>query len=422
MKDRGMKITALETIHLPEYPSILFVAVHTDLGITGYADTCYMPDAVAGYIHGFAAPMLLGHDPLAIELHWRRLYEVIAHIVGKGAELRGLSAIDVCLWDIFGQAAGLPIWQLLGGAARDRIRTYNTCGGPGYGRAAKGGTGYGTENADGPLEDLAGFMERPGELALELLEEGITGMKLWPFDFVAHYPGGMDNWRSFRGMFDPNIRSLGGHDITSGDLRRGLEPFRKIRDSVGDRMEIMVEGHGLWSLPAALRIARALEEFRPAWLEDLMRADDIDALAELRRGTSCPILASEYLATRYEYKPLLEKQAADIVMIDPTWAGGITECKKVCAMAEAYKRPVAMHDCTGPFTLYAGIHLAINATNAIYQESVRAYLRVNYPELATELPTTEQGHILAPRQPGLGTALAADVRKRPGATVRKTQV
>ena len=110
-----MKITSLETIYLPEYPSILFVAVHTDAGLTGYADTCYAPDAVAGYIHQFAAPMLLGHDPLAIELHWRRLYEVIAHTVGKGAELRGLSAIDVCLWDILGQAAGMPIWQVLGG-------------------------------------------------------------------------------------------------------------------------------------------------------------------------------------------------------------------------------------------------------------------------------------------------------------------
>jgi galactonate dehydratase len=414
-----MEITALETIHLPEYPSILFVAVHTNEGIVGHADACYMPDAVAGYIHGFAAPMLVGRDPLAIELHWRRLYEVSAHIVGKGAELRGLSALDVCLWDIFGQAAGMPIWQLLGGAARDRIRTYNTCGGPNYGKAAKGGTGYGTEgDGSGKYEDLISFMTRPGELAQELLAEGLTGMKIWPFDYVAHYPGGFENWRSFRGMFDPGIRSLGGHHITSDDLNRAVEPFRQIRQAVGDRMEIMLEGHGLWSLPAALKIARALEEFRPAWLEDLMRADDIDALAELRRGTTCPILASEYLATRYEYKPLLEKQAVDIVMIDPTWAGGITETKKICTMAETYKRPVAMHDCTGPFTLYAGIHLAINATNAIYQESVRAYLRVNYPDIVTELPTIEKGHILAPTKPGLGTTLLPDLRKRKGAVVR----
>jgi L-alanine-DL-glutamate epimerase-like enolase superfamily enzyme len=416
-----MNITSLETIQLPDYPSLLFLAVHTDAGLTGYADTCYMPDAVAGYIHQFAAPMLLGHDPLAIELHWRRLYEVIAHTVGKGAELRGVSAIDVALWDILGQVAGMPVSQVLGGKARDRIKIYNTCGGPTYGRSAKGGTGYGTDAApSGPYEDLCGFMERADELALDLLSEGITGMKIWPFDYVAHIPGGWDDWRSFRGMFDPGIRSLGGHDISAADINRALEPFRKIRNAVGDRMEIMLEGHGLWSLPAALKIARAVEEFRPAWLEDLMRADDVDALAELRRETTTPILASEYLATRYEYKPLLEKQAVDIVMIDPTWAGGITECKKISAMAEAYKRPVAMHDCTGPFTLYAGIHLAINATNAVYQETVRAYLRVNYPELVTDVPAVEQGHIQAPTKPGLGTTLLPDVRKRPGANVRVT--
>jgi len=416
-----MKIARIETIHVPEYPSLLFVAVHTDSGLTGWADTCYMPDAMAGFIHQFAAPMLMGHDPLAIELHWRRLYEVVAHIVGKGAEIRALSALDVCLWDILAQAAGMPMWQVLGGACRDRIKTYNTCGGPGYGRAAKGGVGYGIGKSTDKYEDLAAFMERPGELAADLLSEGYTGMKIWPFDFVAHFPGtGWNKWREFRGMFDPNLRSLGGHDISAADLARGVEPFRKIREAVGDKMEIMLEGHGLWSLPAALKIARALEEFQPAWLEDLMRADDVEALAELRSGTTCPILASEYLATRYEYRPLLEAQAADIVMIDPTWAGGITECRKVCAMAEAYKRPVAMHDCTGPFTLYAGIHLALNAPNAIYQESVRAYMRMNYPELVTELPVIEAGHILMPTKPGIGTVMRPEVRRREGVIVRES--
>lgn len=104
-------------------------------------------------------------------------------------------------------------------------------------------------------------------------------------------------------------------------------------------------------------------------------------------------------------------------MIDPTWAGGITEGKKIAALAETYKRPVALHDCTGPLTLFAGVHLAINATNAVYQESVRAYLRVTYPGLVTELVRVEDGHILAPTAPGLGTALLPDVRRRPDATV-----
>ena len=213
------------------------------------------------------------------------------------------------------------------------------------------------------------------------------------------------------------MRQIGGHTIDAANLKRGLEPFRKIREAVGDQMEIMVEGHGLWSLPAAKKIAHALEEYQPYWLEDLLRADDLDALADLRRSTTTPILVSDYLTTRYEYKAVLEKNAADIIMIDPTWAGGITESKKIATMAETWKRPVAMHDCTGPFTLFAGLHLAINATNAVYQETVRAYLHISYPQLVTEGVTVEQGHILAPTQPGLGTTLLPEGRLRPDVTI-----
>ncbi|NJM41301.1 MAG: mandelate racemase/muconate lactonizing enzyme family protein [Anaerolineae bacterium] len=417
-----MKITKIETIHLGDYPHILFVAVHTDEGLIGYSDTFYMTDAVRGYIHQFAAPMLLGRDPLEVELYWRRLYEVTAHIVGKGAELRGLSALDCCLWDILGQAANMPIWQVLGGKAREAIKTYNTCGGPSYGRPTRGGTGYGTDRDSGKLEDLIGFMTDAGALAQDLLSEGLTGMKIWPFDYVAHTPEQFDQWRAFKGMFDPALTRIGGHTISNADVDKALKPFRQIRDAVGDQMDIMVEGHGLWSLPAAKKIAHALEDFKPYWLEDLMRADDVPALAELRASTATPILVSEYLATRYEYKPVLEARAADIIMIDPTWAGGITESKKIATMAETYKRPVAMHDCTGPFTLYAGIHLALNATNAVYQETVRAYLRVTYPEMVTDVPTVQHGHILPPTKSGLGTSLLPDVRKRPDATVVESKL
>lgn len=416
-----MKITKFETIHLEDFPFILFVAVHTDEGLVGYGDTFYMPGAVREYIHEFAAPMLLGHDPRNIELHWKRLYEATAHIAGKGAEIRGLSAIDVALWDILGQAAGMPVWQILGGAARDRIMTYNTCGGPSYGRPTKSGGGYGVDPAAlGRYEDLHAFMTDAGALAQDLLDDGLHAMKIWPFDFVAHDPGEFDNWVQFHASFDRKRVRLGGQRISNEDLDRCLTPFRQIRDAVGDKMEIMVEGHGFWTLPAAKKIARALEPFQPAWLEDLMRADDVGALAELQRGTTIPVVASEYLTTRYEYKPVLEQRAVDIIMIDPTWAGGITETKKICTMAEAYKRPVAMHDCTGPFTLYAGVHLAINATNALYQETLRSYLRVTYPEMVTNVVTVEDGHVLAPTGPGLGTTLLPEVRTRPDVTIRET--
>jgi L-alanine-DL-glutamate epimerase-like enolase superfamily enzyme len=378
-----------------------------------------MADAVRGFIHEFAAPMLLGRDPLDIELHWRRLYEVIAHIAGKGAEIRGLSALDVALWDILGQAAGMPVWRVLGGAARERIKTYNTCGGPAYGRPTPGAGGYGVSDAKpGRYEDLIAFMTDAGALALDLLEEGIDAMKIWPLDSVVHHPGRWDDWQSVRGAFDPELRNYGGNLLDDRDLARGLEPVRKIREAAGDRMAIMFEGHGFWSLPVAKKIARALVDYRPACIEHFMRADDIGALAELQRSTTIPVLASEYLTTRYEYKPLLEQRAADIVMIDPTWAGGITESKKIATLAEAFKRPVAMHDCTGPFTLMAGVHLAINATNAIYQETVRAYLKVTYPQFVTEVIEVVDGHIPAPTAPGLGTTLLPELRTRADATVQ----
>lgn len=420
-----MKITKIETI-VPLQSELIFVVVHTDEGIVGHGDTYYTSDAVRGYVHGLAAAMLLGRDPLAIDSHWRRQYERIAHIVGKGAEIRGLSAIDVALWDIFGQTTGMPVWQLLGGAARDRIKTYNTCGGPGYGRP---GTSWQKVSESGEYEDLVGFMTDAGALAEDLLSEGYGGMKIWPFDPVAIRPGCWKDWQQTmsdwqRAMTSADARhwGLAGQEITLTDLNDALEPVRKIRDAVGDGIEIMIEGHGHWSLPAAKRIASGLEEFRPAWLEDLMRADDISALAALQASTSIPVLVSEYLTTRYEYKSVLEQGASDHIMVDPTWAGGITESKKISTLAEAYRRPVSYHDCTGPFTLYAGVHLAINATNAAYQESLRSYLRVTYPRFVTEVPTVQDGHILAPTSPGLGSALLPDIRSRPDVSVAESSL
>lgn len=414
-----MKITKIETIVPNNDAHLIFVAVHTDEGLVGHGDTYYMPDAVRGYVHGFASQLLLGQDPLAIEWHWRRMYERIAHIVGKGAEIRGLSAIDVALWDIFGQATGMPVWQLLGGAARDRIKTYNTCGGPGYGRP---GRGWQRVSESGEYEDLVGFMTDAGALAEDLLAEGYGAMKLWPFDPVAIRPGAWKDWAEIMSSAEAGRRNLAGQEITLTDLDDALEPVRKIRAAVGNQMEIMIEGHGYWSLPAAKRIAHGLEEFRPAWLEDLMRADDVSALAALQASTSVPVLVSEYLTTRYEYKSVLEQGASDHIMIDPTWAGGITESKKISTLAEAYRRPVSYHDCTGPFTLFAGVHLAINATNAAYQESLRSYLRVTYPKFVTEVPSVEQGHILAPTAPGIGATLLPDIRSRADMSVVESTI
>src|SRR3954447_22059464 len=173
-----MRITRIETIRLDDTPYVLYVRVHTDEGITGTGDTFMMAEALEGYIHGRAAPKLLGKDPLRIQHHWTSLYDNdAARFGGQGIEVRAISAIDVALWDILGQVTGQPIYQLLGGAPRARLPIYNTCGGSAYGRPPLEPHGR-----PGFLEDLHAWHTAPEELAEDLLSEGISAMKIWPFD------------------------------------------------------------------------------------------------------------------------------------------------------------------------------------------------------------------------------------------------
>jgi galactonate dehydratase len=396
-----VKITQVDTLRLGEFPNIFFVLVRTDEGPSGLGETFYGARAVEAYVHETAAPYLLGKDPLQIDRHADALYGYLGYR-SSGAETRGNSAVDIALWDLFGKVTGQPLYQLLGGRSRETLRTYNTCAGYRYVREAPrqevanwGLPEKTTEAAEGPYEDLDAFLHRADELAEDLLAQGITGMKIWPFD--------------------PYAEASGGHYISNGDLNNALEPFRKIRGAVGMKMDVMVEFHSLWDLPAAIKIARALEEFEPYWFEDPVKADDLGALAEFARSTRVPVAASETLSGRFAFKELMEREAAGIAMLDISWCGGIGEAKKIATMVEAYKLPVTPHDCTGPVVLAASTHLSVNAPNALIQESVRAYYTGWYKELVTELPVVENGHIRPPEGPGLGTELLPDLHKRPDA-------
>ena len=179
-----------------------------------------------------------------------------------GVEYRAASAVDIALWDLFGKHCGQPVHQMLGGACFDRFRVYNTCAGYKYVRSGdfRALANWNPSATAGPYEDLDAFMHRADALAESLLENGITAMKIWPFDVAA--------------------RETGGRYITSAQLSTCLEPFEKIRKAVGDRMEIMVEFHSLWNLPTARKIAKELEPFKPMWFED----PDRDELPSGARG------------------------------------------------------------------------------------------------------------------------------------------
>jgi galactonate dehydratase len=398
-----VKITQVDTLRLGEFPNILFVLVRTDEGLSGLGETFFGARAVEAYVHETTAPYLLGKDPLRIDRHANALYGYLGYR-SSGAEMRGNSAVDIALWDLFGKATGQPLYQLLGGRSRETIRTYNTCAGYHYVREAPrqevanwGLPEKAAEAAEGPYEDLDAFLHRADELAEDLLAQGITGMKIWPFD--------------------PYAEASGGHHISDDDLNKALEPFRKIRGAVGMTMDVMVEFHSLWDLPVANKIARALEEFEPYWFEDPVKADDLVALAEFARSTRVPVAASETLSGRFAFKELMERGAAGVVMLDISWCGGIGEAKKIATMVEAFKLPVTPHDCTGPVVLAASTHLSVNAPNALIQESVRAYYTGWYKELVTELPVVENGQIRPPEGPGLGIELLPDLHERPDAHV-----
>jgi L-alanine-DL-glutamate epimerase-like enolase superfamily enzyme len=397
-----MKITAVETVRLGEFPNLLWVHIHTDEGLIGLGETFFGPRAVEAQIHETVAPLLLDKPALQMDRHARALQNQYLGFCGSGVEMRAASAVDIALWDLFGQAIGQPLYQCLGGLSHDKVRIYNTCAGYRYIRAQggqkTGNWGLDAVSASGPYEDLDAFLHRADELAHSLLEQGVTAMKIWPFDFAAE--------------------ATGGRSISATELDDALVPFRKIRDAVGGKMDIMAELHSLWTPPAAELVLRALAQFQPFWVEDPIKMANADLLASLRARTNVPICASETIATRRAFREFLQADAVDVVMLDLSWCGGIGEAKKIATLAEAWGRPVAPHDCTGPVVLAASVHLSLNCPNTLVQETVRAFTTGWYREVLTELPDIRNGFIYPMTGPGLGTKLqperltAADCERR----------
>jgi galactonate dehydratase len=405
VREHQVKITKVETVRLDEFPNIIWVRIHTDEGLVGLGETFMGARAVEAYIHEWATPKLLGQDPLAIEARNRELMGYLGWR-GSGVETRGNSAIDIALWDLFGKAANMPLYTALGGKSRDSIRIYNTCAGYQYIRStvnqntSNWGIGDQKKNSAGPYEDLEGFLNRADEVAESLLGEGITAMKIWPFD--------------------PAAEKSDGQYISNADLDLALEPFRKIRDAVGSKMDIMVEFHSLWRLPMARKIARELKPFKTFWHEDAIRMDSLDLLRQYAVDCEALICASETLSYKWGFKDYLQTGVAGVAMLDLSWCGGLTEARKIAAMADAWQLPVAPHDCTGPVVWAASTHLSLHAPNALVQESVRAFYTGWYKELVTELPTVKNGMISLNGKPGLGLELLPDLHLRADAVVRNS--
>jgi galactonate dehydratase len=378
-----MKITAVETIYLEKGITVhagaiqwLWVRIHTDSGLIGLGETYPFPEAEAAVVKRSLAPVLLGQDPSRIDRLWADMLLAISYAGWAGAEMRAISAVDMALWDLAGKACGVPVYQLLGGASRDRVRTYNTC------------------------YDRLDFLTEPVKLARSLLDQNIHAMKIWPFDPIA--------------------RENNGQFLTREQIRRGLEPLRLIKSEFGDDMEVAMEFHGFWNLHSAIQIAEACEEYSPMWLEEMLPQDNLSAYAELAAATSLPLCLSERLMTRWSFRELMENGAARIVMPDISWCGGLSEAKKIAVTAETALRPIAPHNCGGPVLHAATLHLAANVPNLFIMESVRRHYADEYRGIVTDtFPVAADGWFALPPGPGLGIELTPEVLARADAKVAR---
>jgi galactonate dehydratase len=381
-----MKITAVETIYLSRGITVhagaiqyLWVRIHTDEGLIGLGETYPNAEAEAAIVHSRLAAVLLGRDPSCIDKLWADMFLAVSYSGWAGAEMRAISAVDIALWDLMGKATNQPIYKMLGGESRQSIRVYNTC------------------------YDRVDFNREPVQLARELLASKVRAMKIWPFDSIA--------------------KENGGNYISTEQLKRAIEPLRLIREEFGESIEVAIEFHGFWNLPSAIRIAGALEPYRPMWLEEILPQDNLAAYAELAQSTFLPLCVSERLMTRWGFRELLENRAASIIMPDVAWCGGISETKKIATMAETYYLPVAPHNCGGPILHFATAHVAANVTNLFIMESVRRHYKEEYEGLVTStLGPEASGDLPLPPGPGLGVELSAKVLLSKDATVKRSSL
>jgi galactonate dehydratase len=363
-----MKITKIESLTFDRLPRLILVRVHTDEGIIGVGETYDKVPGSLGALHGTIAPIMLGNDPRDIERLWNLCFDLILYHGYAGAELRALSAVEIALWDILGKSLNAPVYRLLGGAVRDRISTYNTCIG------------------HGPYNDYERFHQNAGELALEMREQGIRGVKIWPFDKYSE-------------------RSL-GHSVFSEEIELGLEPVRSIRQAVGNDFRIGIECHFRFNRAAMEQICYALEPYNIYFIEEVLRAPNHEEIKRLSQKTRIPVVGSETLLSRWQMRDWIVAGASQIIMTDVAWTGGIAETKRLASMAEAFGLPLVLHNAGGPITHAANLHVAANIPNLFELETVRAFYHTYFKELTDLNVQVVDGYTALPgERPGLGIDL-----------------
>ena len=350
-----MKITGLELFQVP--PRWLFLKVTTDEGVVGWGEP-----VVEGRAATTAAAVrelegyLIGQDPFRIEYLWQIMYRC-AFYRGGPVLMSAISGVDQALWDIKGKALGVPVYDLMGGCVRDKLRMYSWIHG-----------------------------NTPEELAAQAVEKrsmGYTALKMTPFEAPMHF---IDSFEKVDGT---------------------VKKLAAIRDAVGHSMDVAIDFHGRVHKPMAKILAKELDPFKLMFIEEPVLPENLDALAEIAKYTSTPIATGERMYSRWDFKKILEAGIVDIVQPDLSHAGGLSECRRIAAQAEAYDVAVAPHCPLGPIALASCIQLDCATPNAFIQEQSLGIHYNKGNELLDYIKNPsifhyEEGFVKPPKGPGLG--------------------
>jgi galactonate dehydratase len=352
----------------------LFVEVRTDEGVSGWGEvtttTPVANRAVAGMIR-VVSDDLAGADPARIEEIWHRVFRTFTYVGSRGAGTTVVSAIDIALWDIRGKALGVRVCDLLGGPVRADLSLYTH-------------------------PDQSRFDTREGVVAEigAIVDSGHTAIKFDPFPHPPGAPAAND--RYLDGQLDRSLQ------------QRAVDLTALIREAAGPDVELLVDAHGRFDVPTAIRLGCALAEAADIhWYEEPVPPESYPALRQVRERVPVPISVGERLHTRWDFAPVLEQRLADFVMPDVTWTGGISELKKIATLAEAYYVPVSPHDAAGPVNLVAGAHVMITVPN-FYRLESSCHDLSGYNEYLRAPLDNRGGRLTLPPGPGLGIDFDVD--------------
>ena len=339
----SIKITKLETFLVK--PRWLFLKIHTNAGITGLGEPITEGRALTcAQAVKETEPYLIGKDPRAVAHHWQAIYR---HAFYRGGPIltSALSGIDQALWDIKGKALGVPIYELLGGPTRDKIRVYAHA--------------------------------RTPQQIKERMAQGFTAFKTGP---AKQRPSRIVENKAF--------------------VDYVAKEFAGLRDAAGPEADIGIDFHGAIPPQTAKLLIKVLEPYQPMFIEEPVNCQNVEAMADIARGTHLPIATGERIFTKWGFREILEKGAATILQPDLCHAGGITEVRLIAGMAEAYYAAMAPHNPLGPISLAAGIQIAASIPNFLCQEQVslgEGYIKNPF--------VVKNGYVELPKGPGLGIEL-----------------